>query len=462
MKKTSLLANASFLSIQEFVSQVLGVIFYIFMARYLGEFGLGIYSYLFTIVGISGQLIDFGVLSHYWRKWSSDRSEVSSDVGRIINSKILVIFPIFVLLSAYFIFFDSKLYNLFILAYAYIALDSVRLIPIYYFQSQNEFRSVLISNLIDRIGALIGGSILLYLGKGIFEILLLFVAIRIIATAISYKMVDFEIEFSKSSVRSLLAVFNGGAVLFFVMILHTFYFKVDNIMIRLMLGLDSVGLYNASYRIIDSLIVVPNILSFSVFSTFSSQTEKDNIKQQKELLNQLLKYSLLISIFVTVFFIFYANEILDFLYGNSFIVSGRVLSILGVGVVFIYFNTILSLYLVSQKKENSLIFRLVLITFFNIIANLFLISWWGVAGAAVTTLISEIIGFLILFKQAELSLLHSWYLKILFTAALLAIFLHFYHYPLFFTLIVSGMAYLGVNFVIKTVSLQEVKKLHYK
>ena len=108
MYRKVILKNISWRFINEAFSALLAFVFYIVLTRYLGERGLGLYSYIFSFFGITILFIDLGFSTHYLRKWSTNTEKFRDDISAIISSKIINIFLISIFLIFYVIIVDNS------------------------------------------------------------------------------------------------------------------------------------------------------------------------------------------------------------------------------------------------------------------------------------------------------------------------------------------------------------------
>lgn len=455
MHKT-ILKNISWLSFQDLTFHILGMIFYIILARKLGETGLGIYSYVFSLMTFLSFFLDFGISTHYWRKWCTNTKDISQDISTILSAKFALLLPISIGLFVYAILRDQSYLVYLLLAYGIYVLDIFRQIPLYYFNAKNMFNKVVGINAVDRVISLIGGSILLLMGKDLLFILILFLIARLFSLLLSLRLFDvtLKLKLKKSSVLYGIGL---GSSLFFIQILNNLYFKVDTLLIRHMIGIDAVGLYNASYRIIESLTIIPTIIFFGILSPIIALQEKGKKDVINNVMNVVLKYLGIVSLFISIFFTFYSEEILDFLYGSQFIGSGVTLIILGWTIFFLFIGTPLSTYVFAKREDRKLITRLFILTIINICLNILLIPMFGINGSAIATLITEIVSLFMLFAISGITLTIGWMIKLLGVSTIFIVVLMYVHFPLFPTLILCGVIYLLLLKILNVIDFKDIR-----
>jgi O-antigen/teichoic acid export membrane protein len=440
MRKT-ILKNLSFLTFQDISSNLLGMLFYIVIARKTGNSGLGLYSYAFAVMTLVGMFYDFGTTSYYLRAWCSDASHFMKDISELIGTKTLLIFLSSIPLLLYVLVFDRRYLLFFFLAFLYFALDSFRAVPIAFFGSQNAFNKVLVINLLDRFGGQISAIVFLLLNFQLTSILMVLVVARAVAVVAGYRLLNLNV-LPRLKLSTVKLDIGRGALLFFMQVLTTFYFRVDTVIVRRFLGLQASGEYNASYRIIESLLIIPGIVQYAIFPSIAKLIPAKEWDKVKKICDYSLKYLFIISAFIAVFFFHYSREILDFLYGGLFVNSYGILAILGLTIIFLYIQIPFYTVIYAQKKDAQLISRLVVLSVVNVVLNLVLIPRIGLLGAAWATLLTEIFSFVIFLFLLPVKI--NWkpiIITIVVSLVCTGVFSRI-HLPLFVMLISSGSLYL--------------------
>lgn len=453
----TILKNLSWLTVQDFIAQFLGILFFSLLAREAGESDVGVYSYIFAVCGFTSYFIDFGIITSYWRKWVNDQTTFQSDVSVILGTKLILLIPTTIFLYIYIFLFDKNIILNFSLVYLYHCLEILRTIPVFFLQAKNDFSKVFLINGVDRFIALGGASISLLFQPSLTLIIIIFIIARLLSILIGLKVTFFTFSFNlnKSIVRETI---QSASVLFFIQILTVLYFRVDTLMIKQLLNFEAVGVYSAAYRILESLLVLPNIFLYSIFVPLHLIVKNKAKNVVDRTLNITIKYLALISIFIALFFNFYADDILMLLYGAVFIKSASILKILGLTSIFVYINTPLVSYLLTIKSDKLLLYRALGLTIFNVILNLLFIPLFGVIAAAVATLITECIGFVILLYMSKLTLSKYNIFILILLAFCLYILMLVYHPSLIVGLFFFGLIYILIATILKIISLEDFKK----
>ncbi|MCL2634349.1 MAG: polysaccharide biosynthesis C-terminal domain-containing protein [Oscillospiraceae bacterium] len=166
----------------------------------------------------------------------------------------------------------------------------------------------------------------------------------------------------------------------------------DSFFITSMLGVDYNGMYKAAYRLPNAIALISGI--FSQAWNMSAITEKNSRTIARF-------YSNVFNIFQSTVYVIAAGmllfikPLLDIMTANEFEGVYKYSPLLIISVVFTCFSTFMgSVYVASRKSVRSMV------TVFsgasiNIGLNLLLISFWGLQGAALATLVSFLVIFII-------------------------------------------------------------------
>lgn len=166
------------------------------------------------------------------------------------------------------------------------------------------------------------------------------------------------------------------------------YMRLDQIMIGEIIGDKGVGLYSVSTRFTELWYFIPSVFATSFFPKL---IEKFNVNKKNyyDVCLKLLKLLFVISFSIAVFFTFFSNFIINFLYGKEYMMSVFALQISIWTGVFVFWGVAAGNMLVIENlNKHNLIKSLQGLTL-NLTLNLVLIPKYGINGAAIATLISQ-------------------------------------------------------------------------
>lgn len=181
--------------------------------------------------------------------------------------------------------------------------------------------------------------------------------------------------------------------------------RIDVLMITKILSYEDAGFYSAASRTITSLL----LLGFT-FLSFIYPVMNEKFRENKHSYDENYKGFILLSFLITII-CYYGFNIFGYdylsLWGNNFLKSQSTLELLSLNI-FIAFTS----HLWMQKKyiENQYYFILAfqfLTIILNIIFNVSLIKYFGTNGAAIATIMANLISFVLIniFNIKELSII---------------------------------------------------------
>ena len=388
------LSNTSWLFAEKIFRILTNLFITIWLARYLGPEQFGTFNYaisfvaLFSVLSTLGldNLINKELLAH-----SSDSNSIlgSSFVLRIIGAILLCILSIS---TISILRPEDTMMLTFVVIISLTFFFNVFDIIKYWFQSHVQAKY---SAIADGIALFIGAiaKIILILNEAplvSFVWLVLVEAIILsIILLIIYKRKSNQISkwtFSKDKAKYLL---QEAWPLILAGTLYVLYTRVDQIMLGEIVGDSSVGIYSAAVRISESWIFIPTIIATSFFPAMLNARKVDYslyIQRTKHLLNIMAFLGLCAGIGVW----FLAEPFISLTFGSNYIDSSTVLIIHIWGGLFTAMSTVAYRYFITEGLQKLSFYRGLIGFIINIVLNYLLIPTYGVLGAAISTVISQI------------------------------------------------------------------------
>lgn len=182
----------------------------------------------------------------------------------------------------------------------------------------------------------------------------------------------------------------------------TLYVGADTTMLGIMTNDYHVGLYSVSvriYSIIKTLLAAIYTVFIPRLSYYVGVGKYENFKQ---LYSRMISIMTLLILPSAVGLIVISRNIIFLLFGRLYLEASKSLIFLSLAIIFaIYGGLISSAYNIVCGLEKETLKATTLAAIVNIILNIFFISQYYEIGAAVTTMIAELIMFLFCFIKAE-------------------------------------------------------------
>jgi O-antigen/teichoic acid export membrane protein len=154
-------------------------------------------------------------------------------------------------------------------------------------------------------------------------------------------------------------------------------------------GDAAVGFYNAAYKYIDGINIIPQYFTLALFPMMSrfAADSRDSLARAYILSLRLL---LMLALPLAVGTPFVARELILFLAGERFLPDSMiVLQLLIWFLPFSFINQVTQYVLIAINQQRHLTRAFVIGVLFNLITNLIFIPFYGYRAAAVTTIFSE-------------------------------------------------------------------------
>ncbi len=399
-------ANTSWMFGEQMLRMASGLLVGIWVARYLGPEQFGLFSYALAFVSIFSGLAKLGLDGIVVRDLVNHPHQRDVYLGTAFWLKFVGAFVMlgFVALATLFTSNDhtTNLY-VFIIASG-IIFQSFEVVD-FYFQSKvlSKFVSICkitqlaVSSALKVYFVVTGADLIWFVVVTLIDQVML--ALTLLVAYRFQKQGSFISFFDINIAKNLLKIswpliLSGLAV--------TIYMRIDQLMIKEMLGTKEVGLFSAAVRLSEVWYFVPGIITSSLFPAIVSakKVSRALYLQRLQKLSTLMTW-LAVSVALPV--TFFADSIVNLLYGYSYQQAGLVLAVHIWGAVFVFLGVASGVFFTVESYTKKSLYRTLLGAISNVLFNLLLIPHYGIAGAAMATVISQFIAnFLYDFFDASL------------------------------------------------------------
>lgn len=398
------LKNSGWMFSTRVISLVLSFIVTTYIARYLGPYNYGQLSYAVSFVGIFSFLSSLGIDSVLYRELISFKDRRSEYMGTALILKLFAgLFALTLTVSAAYLSNLSGVGLLIIILISFTFIFNSFNIIAYEFQADVDGKitsiiSIAVTCVLSllKIGVVVFEKGLIYLASVLLFESLLYATLYIYFRLKKYGSIT-SWSYNPQVARSLI---HDSWPMMFTAAFSVIYARIDQIFIKSLINIESVGIYDAAVRLSEVWYFIPNIVLSSLFPAIMN-SKMDNattyFKRQKYLFLLMLGLSTSISIFVTIF----AKEITLIVFGSAFISSYIILQVYIWSLVGTYMNHAISHFLIAENYRKMIFTSSLFGMVTNIILNIVLIPMYGILGAAIATVVSYTLGpvFLFVFKD---------------------------------------------------------------
>ena len=384
--------NTSWLFAEKILRMVVGLLVGVWVARYLGPEKFGLLSFAHSFVGLFTIFATLGLDEIVVRELVKDESRRDSLVGTTFWLKLFGAFLVLLVL-AFAINFTSNDVDthilVFIIASATI-FQSFNIID-FYFQSKilskfvayANFISLFISTIVKIALILSHASLLAFAWVVLFDSFVLACGFIYFFLKHSTFRIKYLI-FYKSTAIDLLKdswplIFSGGVLMIQA--------RIDQVMIKEMLGSLEVGYYSVAMRLIEAVAFIPMLLKSSLYPSIQSAKIQSKALYQDRLLNFYRLNFLFFLVLAIPIFIF-AEPIIVLLFGIEYQPAGVLLALLSIRLFFANMGVARGTYIVTENLMKFSMLTMILGTIVNIYLNYVLIPNYGARGAIVATIVS--------------------------------------------------------------------------
>jgi O-antigen/teichoic acid export membrane protein len=386
--------NTSWLFGEKILRMVVGLFVGIWVARYLGPEQFGLFSYAQSFVGLFVAIAGLGLDSIIVRELVKDESKRDALLGTAFRLKLIGTFFVLIALAiAVNLSQQDSLTTLLIFTIASATIFQSFNIIDFFFQAKVLSKYVVYANIISlfisstvKVGLILNDAPLLYFAYSIlFDSFILTCGFLYFYRYKRYFISQWF--FDKNMARSLL---KDSWPLILSGLVISIYMKIDQIMIKEMLNTEAVGQYAAAVRISEAWYFVPVIIASSFLPAIIN-SQKINKDIYYDRLQKLYKLMIWVSIFIAITMTFLSDWAVDFLYGEQYHQSGRVLMIHIWAGIFVSVGMITSQIVIVNNMQRNGLKATAAGSLFNVLLNYILIPVYGIQGAAIATIAAQII-----------------------------------------------------------------------
>ncbi|OLN31782.1 flippase [Desulfosporosinus metallidurans] len=454
MELRLVLKNAAALSVASVLSKAIAAVVGISVARYLGPETYGEYNVALAFVSTFILFADFGLSNYMVQEGSRDEGVLPLYLGNTLLFKVFSSLAIYALMlvlmpSSYSQSIRSMII-VFGLASGLNALDST----VYnYFQAKQQMYYAAVYQFLSTflIGAL---TILVVLMKG--NVVMISVSQCVTAVLISFMLYvhirrDLRLEYN---LRHLIKMIKRGLPYGIAVIFLYVYFQIDMFMLSLMRPPLEVGIYSAAYRLISILLFIPGILT-SVLYPILFQLGVESQEKHRGTIEKIFKVLSAVGIPGSVLLFVLADPLLTWLYNNRFPQSIPIMMILSWFFALECLSFSLGDVLTTTNRQWTRAWIQGSAALLNIAINLYAIPRYGIYGASVATLITELFVFVMYYwiVRRQVYKVQTWRQLpvIVFAAIVMALAAYFLRH--FHPLVSAGIA--GILYLVILIALDD-------
>lgn len=385
--------NASWIISGKLAQMIISFIVGILTARYLGPANYGVINYGATYVLFFTPLCTLGINSIIIKNFV----EYPDEIGETIGTTLLLKFLSSLISIASIFLIVSVADRGDVVVTSVVALSSLSLLFgifdtfLYWFQLNYNSRVGAISGVIAYIIVAIYRAFLLVTKKSVlwfaFGTSLDYICVAVIVYSVYIRSNGPKLCVSRSKAGALLRK-SHHFILSGMMI--AIYSQTDKFMLKQMTDETTLGLYSLASSLNYVWVFVLQAIIDSMYPTIMSAYKKDRCEFERKN-RQLYAIVIFTSVSVACIFCAFGTPIIKILYGDAYVSAVAPLRIIAWYTTFSYLGVARNAWIVCENKQKYLKYIYTSAAVLNVVMNAFFIPRWGASGAAVASLVTQIL-----------------------------------------------------------------------
>lgn len=400
--KSKALKSVGWLSALRFISQIIVIVKFGILARLLTPSDFGIFALVAATLTTIDVLSDMGFnsaaiyLNYKIEKLAKSLLIVNIGRGILLSIIILILIPILVFV------FGPKLMSYLVMASIIPLIKSFTNPNIITFQKELNFKKVFILQIIPLFVNVFVSIIFAFIFRDAKALVLGLIISSFIEVAVSYTIAKFYIKYpiKKTYIKRLFSYgkwITAGGIAFY---LST---QIDNFIVGKVLGTQTLGLYDLSYKTANIVSTqFTDIVSQVAFPLYSKR--KNNKQHLRLLFKKNMVVTSIVAFIVIIPLILFPVQILTNVFGEKWKDAGTILQILSVSGFLRATIGPVGPLLLALGKPNTLA-KINIVNVITIIILIYPLTInFGVTGTALTILISNLLVFIIYLVATRIAL----------------------------------------------------------
>ena len=411
VKSYSFSQNTLFLLIAYIFQKVLVFFYFIFLARYLGPTDFGVYSFVFSFLGMFSVFLDLGFGTVLIREISKNKEKTKEYIETSLGFKIIlsVVVASVIIIVINLLGYQSVTRNLVYLSILWIIFESLAGTIFAALRGWQNLRYEAIGSILNK-GAYVSIGLLFILLK----LPLIAFSVPLVVGGLLYLIYPLFVtkKFFKLGIalnkKIICDFFKVSVSLIFGSIFATIFTAINIILISYFSSDYSAGIFSAAFRIPMAILFLPSALGASIFPVFSSLVQKDR-KRLMFIFEKSMFYMIFLSLPIIFASLVLGNKIISLMYGKEFIASTIPFNIIMSALLFLFLDFLFSSLLTAldKQKQNAVLRAIGLAV--NIILCFLLIPKYSYIGGAIAFTVGfttfSIIQLILIFKNFKVNFL---------------------------------------------------------
>ncbi len=392
--KQRFIKNLSLLYLATLISKVFALIVNILLVRKLGASIYGEYGFALTLVTYFTLIADSGLSSYGETSIAKKKAGAKVIAGDIFSFNLILSFASFIIL----LFLAVKVFRFGRIQTNMILLISI--LPLIEIFSFNYVIKALEKNHIMAFSVFFGRliyflGIIIFVGNknDYFFAILFFIVGAFITSIIQFGFVikligKIKLNFSFKNFKYLAI---NGMPFGIVSALLILYGSLPVLFLKVFSTDKNIGYYYMAGRLVFFVSSFIGLIMGAFIPIISEAIKNNDFKKQSSIISELLRFNYTFLIPICFGGVVLSRQIISLFFGYKYMLSAQLLDIMVWSVLFMGISSVFGGYLTSLQDRKSLILSFLIICIISIVIVPVLIKFYGVYGAAISSLFNEFI-----------------------------------------------------------------------
>tara|TARA_R110000851_G_scaffold165380_2_gene310352 strand:- start:13943 stop:15265 length:1323 start_codon:yes stop_codon:yes gene_type:complete len=383
--------NTSWMLIEKLLRMFAGLFVGIWIARYLGPDQFGLFSYSIAFVAIFSSIAKLGLDDIVVRNLVNEPHKRDIYLGTAFWLKLIgALISISIVIFATFFTSNDTTTNTYIFIIASgIVFQSFEVIE-FYFQSKVLSKYVSLSKLIQLTVSSIIKIYLVLVEADLFWFVLVSLIDQVMLAAalfVAYKCQKIGNLYKCFDLVTAKKLLKDSWPLIFTTAVLMVQARIDQVMLKEMIGNTEVGYYSVAMRLIEAVAFMPLLLKNSLYPAIQNAKNQSDEMYEHRLVNFYRLNFLLFLLFAIPIYLF-SEVIVTTLFGQEYQPAGILLAIMSIRLFFTNMGSARGAYILCENLFKFSMITMIVGTLFNVLFNYILIDKYGAVGAIIATIIS--------------------------------------------------------------------------
>ena len=429
-----------------------------YVSRIIGPAGVGKVTFATSIISYFSMFAQLGIPTYGIRvcaRVRDDQEALTRTVHELLVINLVMDILSYAVMILCLVFVDSlqEYRSLLLMMSSTILLTSMGMEWLY--RALERYNFITVSSVLFKIAAMILMFMLIHSPTDVYAYGVLSVLAASGSFVLNFLYARKYVSFKLVGNYDFSRHFRPVLVFFAMSCATTIYTNLDTVMLGFIKTDIDVGYYNAAIRVKSLLVTFVTSLGTVLLPRASYYVENNMVEDFKKIIGKSLSFTLIISIPLVAYFICFVEEVIMFLSGANYVNSILPMQILMPTILLIGITNVTGMQMmVPLGLEKQVLISEVLGAIVDLVINIMMIPNFSYVGAAIGTLIAEIIVMtyqLFILRESILSFFKNYnYFKIIITivaAMLLSIFVKFLNIGYFFKILISGIIFFSIYFI---------------